>query len=392
MPVLRTLLALVLFSSLALADELRTLDNQTISGTVVAVTAKEVSIKKTDGVVTTVPLDNVIALDLRQVKGVPAGTNFTDIRLIDDSVLHCESFAAKGKDIEITLLTKEKIKLPLSAVVYILKDAYDPKIKTAFDKTFADRIKRDRVLIYKSETLNSLEGALGDADDKGEKIEFRPAGGGALQVSLAKIQGLIFYREETSAVSPVCMVYDITGNTLAATQVAVAGTKVVMTTTLKGLTVEWEKDSIARFDYNMGKLGFLSDMLPSKVVEKSAVGLIVTHRKDVNLDGDPIVLDKAYPKGLSLHAYTVLEYDLKGKYKTFSAVLGVDTRVGSESEPTVTIELDGRELFKQKVTAKEIVPVALNIVKGSTLRITVSSQNILDLHDHVTIAMPKVTQ
>jgi hypothetical protein len=393
MPVVRALLALLFLSSAAFADELRTLDNQTIVGKVVAVSAKEVSIKKLDGMVATVPLDNVIALDLRAVKGVPGGLPYTDIRLIDDSVVHAEGFAIKGKDIEITLVqTKEKLKIPLAYVVYILKDAHNAKIKMPFDKLFADRIKRDRVLLYKAETLNALEGALGDVDEGGQKIQFRPTGSDIVGMSLTKIQGLIYYRAEVASGNPICMVYDTSGNALAATKVATEGNKVVMTTTLKGLTVEWDQASVARFDYNMGKLGFLSDMMPSKVVEKSAVGLIVTHRKDVNLDGDPIVLDRPYAKGLSLHAYTALEYDLKGKYKKFTAVLGVDTRVGSESEPKVTIEADGRMLFSQTITTKMVVPVALDITKAGTLRITVTSANILDLHDHVTIAMPKVSQ
>jgi hypothetical protein len=393
MPVFRTLLAVLLFSSAALADELRTLDNQTIAGKVVSVSAKEVSIKKVDGVIVTVPLDNVIALDLQTVKGVPAGQSFTDIRLIDDSVVHCEGFVVKGNEIEITLLqTKEKLKLPLAYVEYILRDAHNAKIKTAFDKMFANKKKLDRVLFYKSETLDSVDGALGDGDEKGQKIRFRPKGLDPLQVPFANIQGLIFYREAVGLGDPVCMVYDTSGNALAATNVALVGKKVVMSTTLKGLSVEWDQASVARFDYNMGKLGFLSDMTPSKVVEKSAVGLIVTHRKDVNLDGDPIVLDRPYAKGLSLHAFTALDYDLKGKYKTFTAVLGVDTRVGSESEPKVTIEVDGKVMFQQTITTKKVEPVKIDITKASTLRITVTSANILDLHDHVTIAVPKVSK
>jgi hypothetical protein len=154
----------------------------------------------------------------------------------------------------------------------------------------------------------------------------------------------------------------------------------------------WDTANIARFDYNMGKLAFLSDMPPAKVVEKSGIGLVVAHRKDVNLDGEPIVLDRPYAKGLSLHAHTELEYDLKGKYKKFTAVLGIDTRLGSDSQPKVTIEVDGRSAFSEIVRAKDVTPVSIDVTKASTLRIIVSSRNFLDLHDHVTIANPKVSQ
>src|SRR5262249_60431664 len=98
--------------------------------------------------------------------------------------------------------------------------------------------------------------------------------------------------------------------------------------------------------YNMGKLTYLSALTPSKVVEKSAVGLPIAYRKDHNLDGQPIVLgDKTFPKGLSMHAYTQLEYNLGGKYKEFKTFLAVAPRVGSESKARVTIEADNQQLF-----------------------------------------------
>jgi hypothetical protein len=391
MPAFRTLLAFLLLSSFAAADELRTLDNKTYTGTVVAVTEKEVGIKTADGVIA-VPLDNVIALDLRAVKGPPP--KYTDVRLVDDTVLHCDSFAFKGKDVELTLFTKQKITVPLASVAYILKDAQDAKLRERLEKTLADKAKRDWVWIKIGEQINPLDGTLSEPDAKGEKFGFRPVDEKEFrQLAISKLQALIFYRQYTGVGNPVCMVYDISGNALAANKVSVDGNKVVVETTLK-TTVAWDKDAVARFDYNMGKLAFLSDMVPSKVVEKSAVGLIVTYRKDVNLDGDPILLDgHQYAKGLSMHAYTELEYDLKGKFKTFTAVVGVDTRVGAESEATVTIQADGRMLFNQVVTPKtHVPPLKLDVTKVNTLRIVVSSRNILDLHDHVTIAVPKVSQ
>ena len=58
----------------------------------------------------------------------------------------------------------------------------------------------------------------------------------------------------------------------------------------------------------------------------------------------------------------------------------------------MTIEIDGRTKFSKVITAKMIEQVNLDVTKANSLRITVTSQNLLDLHDHVTIAIPKVTQ
>lgn len=402
MPVLRTLAVLFLLAALANADELRTLDNKTISGTVVGLDDKEVAIKTADGQVVKTPLENVLALDLRPVKGVAAGTPYTEVRLIDDTVLMCRpdgdkadssGVIFKGKNLQLNLLSGQALEVPQALVVTILKNAQNPVLRKAWDGLLADKLKRDRVVIFKNDSVNALDGTLGESDAKGEKIAFQTADGDSLQVPLTRLSGLIFYRQEqANAKEPLCTVYDIAGNAIVASKVVAEGNKLFVVGVVPKLNLELDRATIAKFDYNMGKLAFLSDMVPSKVVEKSGVGLIVTHRKDVNLDGEPIVLDRAYPKGLSVHAYTELEFDLKGRFKKFSCVLGVDTRVGSDSQAKVVIEIDGRTKFSEIITAKTVVPVNLDITKASTIRIIVSSSNFLDLHDHVTIAAPKVTQ
>jgi len=388
-----SLVGLLGLASVAGADDLRTLDNKTTSGTVVAVDDKEVALKLPDGNVVTTPLDEVIALDLRPIKGVPPGTSYIDIRLVDDTALLCEKYAIKGKTIEATLLTGQDVALPLASVASILRGAEDGNLKKAWNALMADKVKRDRVVLYKGGEVNDVQGTIGDADAAGSKIGFRTADGGSLNVPIANLQGMIFYRPDGGGGgNPICMVYDTVGNAFAAAKVAVDDNKVVIVTTMPNVKIQCAASSIARFDYNMGKLAFLSDMVPTKVVEDSAVGLIVAHRKDVNLDGEPIVLDRQYAKGLSLHAHTELEYDLKGKYKKFTAVLGVDPRVGSDSQPKVTIEVDGRAAFSEVITAKAVVPVSIDVTKAQSIRIIVTSRNFLDLHDHVTIASPKVTQ
>ncbi|HYV36895.1 MAG TPA: NPCBM/NEW2 domain-containing protein [Gemmataceae bacterium] len=393
MPFYRALLTLVLLASVANADDvLRTLDNKTVSGNLVGVNDKEVLIKTNDGVVKT-PLDNVIALDLRPVKGLAPGTAYNEIRLVDDTALLCGKYAIKGKSVEATLLSGQPVVIPMASVASILRGADDAKLRKAFLALLNEKVKRDRIVIYKGGDVNDLPGTIGEADAEGNKIKFLSEAGD-IEVPIANLQGLIFFRPDGAGpVNPVCMVYDTAGNAIAAVKVVVDGKKATIVTTIPKVNIECDTAVIAKFDYNMGKLSFLSDLIPTKVVEKSGVGLIVAYRKDLNLDGDPIALEgRPYPKGLSLHAHTELEYDLKGKFKKFSAVLGVDPRVGSESQPKVTIEVDGKTVFSEIITTKNVRPIEVDVTKASSMRIIVSSQNFLDLHDHVTIANPKVTQ
>jgi hypothetical protein len=188
-------------------------------------------------------------------------------------------------------------------------------------------------------------------------------------------------------------VYDVYQNVLVATSVELSDTGFVLTTAA-GAKVELPRPVVARLDFSKDKLAFLSDLEPVRVVEKSALGRIDHYRRDKNLDDGPLRLGpKVYGKGLALHAYTELVYDLDGRFKEFKAILGVDETVGGDGRPVVRIDGDGRELFTGTITRKD-EPRALTLdVSGvKHLRIVVRSGGLLDLGDHVNLADAQVSK
>ena len=389
MPILRTIAVFLVFSSVLLADELRTLGGKVIIGKVTAVTDKEITIK-TDKEEVKTPLHQVLALDFRPVKNL-AGDKYSDVRLLDDTILHCSKIDIKGKDVTLTLVSGTSIQLPIQFVTSVVHQAEDAGLRKKWLDIAGVRVKRDRIVILKDGELNALEGTLGEVDAEGKKIKFKRETGDVLEIPLQKLHGLIFYRLEAAQGNPICRAIDQQGNVLTATKIGFDGKAYSLTTTF-GAKISLAPDALAKLDFNMGKLTYLSDMEPAKVVEKSGAGLVTHYRKDVNLDGEPIILEQQHVKGLSLHAYTQLEYNLAGKYKEFKAILGVDQRVGADSQALVTINCDGAEIFKGTITAKQTRPLAFSVKDVNTLRITVSSRNFLDLHDHVTLADARVSQ
>jgi hypothetical protein len=396
MPVFRTLLALLVCAAFARAEhELRTLDGQTVKGKIVAVTATEVVQQGTSGTIKT-PLARVLSIDLRAPGKAPEAKH-TLVRLADDSQLLCSDVTLKGKTAELTLLNGPTVKVPVASLTVVMKDAQDPQVRAQWDKFLAKKVKRDRLILGKDGTLNEFEGTFGEVDAEGKEIQFLGETGLKLKPSLQKAKGLIFFQTDPLPQTAVCVVYDTHGNSLAASEVSVNGNAFTVKTPA-GLTMPVEEKVLARLDYNRGKLTFLSDLDPTKVVERSGAGLVSRYRKDANLDGEqPILLanDKSaaqFTKGLSMHAYTELEYDLDGKYKDFKAVLGVDARTGSESQAELTILCDGQKMLTKSVSAKAVQPIAVNVRNVRKLKIIVSSQNVLDLYDHATLAEARVSQ
>jgi hypothetical protein len=173
-------------------------------------------------------------------------------------------------------------------------------------------------------------------------------------------------------------------------------------TTVTGAKADFPLKSFTRWDFSKGKLTYLSD-LEAKPSETSNVNFVEHYRRDKNLDGEPIRLPQKnqdgvtalqlFPKGLSLHAYTELLYDIGGEYKEFKAVLGVDPKVQGDSHVKVTIEGDGKELFAGEISRKDDPkPLTLDIKNVKQLRIVVASTGLLDLGNHVCLADAKVSK
>ena len=381
---------LLLFASVAVADELRTLDGKTVAGTFTRITGTEIVLKTDAGDVAT-PLSQVLALDLRTSRGVDL-VKYADLRLIDDTLLHCKAVTIKGKEVEATLPSDLVLKLPAASVVTLQNDAGNKELKKKWDELAAPRIKRDRIFILGEGELIVLEGVLGDADAEGKTIAFKRDGAdAAVPVLLDKVHGLSFWRPDPPAETPICKVIDVDGNALHAVKLAYQGDTLTIQTPF-GAKIPLKGELVARLDFNFGRLTYLSDLDPAKVVEKSGIGLVVRYKKDLNLDGEPILLDKQYAKGLSMHAHTELEYNLGGKYKDLKGILGVDTRIAADSQAVVTIWCDGDKRYSQTITAKELKQVALNVKDVQALKIVVAARNFLDLHDHVTFAEARVSQ
>jgi hypothetical protein len=383
--------AILWLGSGARADEIKTLGGKSVTGTVTGVSATEVEVRTKDGMVK-VPLAQVLAVDLRPSKGV-AGVKYSEVRLVDNTVLKASKVVFTEKGLELTLTSGQVIETPMEAVTAIIHDPEEAAHKKRWAEILRDRVREDRIVMLSKGALGAVTGSFGEVLLKEGKIKFTQSDGTKREVDLTLPRGFLFLRVELPKDEPLCRVVDVAGNAVTALKLGYDGKEYTVTTMFK-TKLALKADLVAKLDFNFGKLTFLSDLEPAKVVEKSGAGLVTKYRRDKNLDDvAPILLGaKEYSKGLSMQAYTELEYDLGGKYLEFKALAGVDTRVGAESQAVLKIYCDGVLQLEYTVTAKEVRPIALNVKDAQTLRIVVSSKNFLDLYDHATLAEARVSQ
>lgn len=75
-----------------------------------------------------------------------------------------------------------------------------------------------------------------------------------------------------------------------------------------------------------------------------------TVQKDKSIDQKPITLiGKVYPKGLGTHAPSEIVYNLNGKYRTFTADVGIDDETAGKGSVEFQVYADDSLLYKSGV-------------------------------------------
>ncbi len=379
--------------------EVRTLTGQTIKGNLESVNDQELVIAGNGPIKVDQVVDLVFTANQPQ-----AGDRFADVELTDGSVLHCSQFVLKLNKVDLKLVQGMEIKdLPLVMISNILNDAQEPKNREEWQKLVSKRGKGDLLAIKAADgVVNPLEGTLGEGDAQGETIEFETSTGKKARPRLDRIHGMAFLRRpngETAAT--LCKAQDLSRDLLVVAKLAMTENGYTITT-VAGAKADFPWKSFTRWDFSKGKLAYLSDLEP-RLTESSNVNFLEHYRRDKNLDGEPIRLPQKnqdgvtslqlFTKGLSVHAYTELLYDIGGDYKEFKAILGVDPKVPGDSHVKVTIEGDGKELFAGEISRKDDPrPITLDVKNVKQLRIVVASAGLLDLGNHVCLADAKVSK
>ena len=154
----------------ASAAELHTLAGKHLTGDLVNLSEKEIVLKTATGLVS-VPTSDVLGVDLQHEAAMPSGLKYTDIELIDGTLLHCEKFTLKGKTVALRLAgSSQPVDVPLATVSYLLNDAQDPAIRQDWqEKQLPHRGNQDILAVKVDGAINGIEGTLADAAGKGAR-------------------------------------------------------------------------------------------------------------------------------------------------------------------------------------------------------------------------------
>lgn len=380
--------------------KLFTLKGDVLEGELENITDKEI-ILKAGGKATATPLPDILKLDFPAVAPVKLEGKYSDIELTDGSRLHCKEWTIKAKQVQLKTMAGQDYQIPLSAVANILNNAQEEKYRKDWAERVARKRRRDAAVRITGDTINSYEGTFGDADAEGKSIAFQTATGKKGKLLFSSLHGLIFQRELDPQAPPVlCKLHDSYQDFIMVSSISHMPTRLSVKTP-SGAQFDIAPDLLTRLDYTLDKILFLSRVEPSKVLQTSNFDFVDTYRRDKNLDNGPLrIYGEMFAVGLALHAHTELEYDLKGDYREFHAIAGIDQSVGGVGGPVVLViegVIDGetKQLYKKTFTRldprdKKDGIIELTIKDVQKLRIIVRSGDRFDHGKHLDLVNAKV--
>jgi len=409
---IRTLLAVLALAPALGAAELTTLDGKKLTGDIVSIAGNELTFK------TAAAEEKFLVTTLSAVTVGPApkqpetGKRYTHVELTDGSVFRCESMAVKGNDVELKLLGAggRTLTVPMRPAVYAInREAGDLKLDQDFRNLLRTRGRFDLWVDKKKskndegkevEKLDGYPGTFGPGDAAADSIQFRLEGENKdSAVRMNRVAGMIFNQKLGEAAPAICKVIDTDGNEYVAQAVA-RTEKGYAVTTVAGVKVDLDQGLVSKFDFAAGAVKYLSDLDPAALDESGSDP--EHYQRDKTLDKQPIQLfvdpakgqKETFPKGLTLHAKTMLTYDLKGQYKVFRALAGVEANVETASQVRLTIDdaTGGANLFKGVLKkGDKPLDLNLNVQNVDKLKITVETDGPgLDLGNQLSLANARV--
>ncbi len=149
--------------------------------------------------------------------------------------------------------------------------------------------------------------------------------------------------------------------------------------TLFGLAVAVPVEELVSLDVYQGRVVYLSDLKPSRVVKASFLSVDWPWTADRTVHGAELRLKtpagvETFDKGLGTHPKTAITFSLDGKYRCFEARVGLDAASGRGGSAKVRIEFDGKDVTPpdlQAALGMQSVPVLLDVTKTRELTLVV---------------------
>ena len=250
-----------------------------------------------------------------------------------------------GSDTAVTLKTSwfESIDLDYKVIDAIVFYAMTKKMPDALDALLkSPPPKEDALLTMKGETILGFYEKLSD-----KAITFN-AGGQSKSYPFDQIAAVrLAATEKFEASKTLNATLALTDGTRLTVKPIAVDAGFVKVEALDGKTWRVKMSVAVSLEFSGGRMVFLSALTPKAVDQKPYVGgapVVFGWRKDRSAANGPLKIgETVYDKGLGVHSYCKLTYDLNGEYVKFISDVGMDASAPDKAECAWKLILDGKE-------------------------------------------------
>ena len=390
------------------------LDGRQTEGELVALQPNTLSVK-TESTTFELPLDSLLRIRPAEPSAKPESL-VAFVELIDGSQLPLERFTANDG---VTTIESPLSESPLQIATEQIRLVQLVGRASGDVAFWADLLEKhlpeDMLVVQKGKPvqLDYLPGVLGDVS--GEVVDFT-WDGEAIPVKRSKIAALTYYHaQQFELAEPGCWLITRRGARLAAASVSwKAGDETLEIATVTGLQLALPIGELHEADYSVGKLTYLSDLVPLKqkwtprIDLPATAGLIRQHglpRRDQSFAGSSLSLlwpaengtgqkrTESYAKGLAVRSRTLLVYRVPAGMNRFTLLAGIDPATASQGHVTLEILADGNLLWQGEIEGGA-APLEINVPmhKARRLRLLVDYGKNLDYGDRLHLVDARFTK
>ncbi len=379
--------------SLSADGVVETFDATQVAGSIRAITAESVSVKTTQEL-RTIPRQNVSEILLDKSEDLMGQAGSIVVLTADEGRIAAEDLSME--DGKITLKTEllGSLKAPISEIRAVLlseANTSPERIMQRCRDMEATGSALDVMVVNQSgDKWISVEGVL--LSITGEKVGFRFQGKDRT-IDRDKVRALFIAKVKRDAPKIAGLLVGTDGSEVHFSTLQADANEVTATFGRLAEDRKIKIDRVAEIRMQSDRVVNLSELKPEEVKEYGFFETKFPHKIDQAVSGKPLQLDgRTFRRGLGLHSYAELTWDIGGEYKQFVAIAGIDDRVRPNGDANLVIVGDGKELATHRLTGKDdpkAVRVNLEGVKKLTVRVEFG-QDKLGVSDHVDLAVARL--
>lgn len=398
--------------------EVRPLEGEAMTGRLTALSATKITIETSAGAK---ELSTSKLMWIQWPAAATAEKASIWIDLLDGSKLAATAYTAADGKAQITIGSRPPIELPTRSIHTVRFRTQTPELAQQWREINSSQASGDMIVTRKTsmrsieqgeneprtvteQALDQLEGTLHEITDDSVTFEID---GEKVPIRREKLEGLVYYQPaKREFAAPVCRLVEGGGSAWVLRDVQLDEGYVTATAT-GNVTFKLPAFAIAKLDFSVGNVAFLSDLeadsgageiplslQPAAMSYKFGRVFQVRTRPPLGADSFRIA-GRRFDNGLSMHSPVKLVYRVPEGFKKFFAVAGVDDSVVAPGKFNLVVMGDGKELARHSFASdqpRSAVPIELDVSAVRRLSISLEAADGQDIGDQLDLCEARFTK